>query len=192
MALQATIHPFLGSTSTWRTNSSTFVLGMILPTPRWSFPRPLQETKTENWPKPSPFLLFLYSSSATNRLIGAKDHASVQINIGDVDETGRYTGSFTTYALSGYVRAQSEADDSINRLATKDGCTYFFWTWSFSVSFDWPWLRMTKKLTLSFAFSSNSVVHGLELPEVNYGSHSRVLSFYLIKERKMKMAPSMP
>jgi small subunit ribosomal protein S21e len=54
-------------------------------------------------------------------LITAKDHASVQINVGDVDASGRYTGSFTTYALSGFVRKESEADDSINRLATKDG-----------------------------------------------------------------------
>ncbi|KAI8604919.1 40S ribosomal protein S21 [Dissophora ornata] len=68
-------------------------------------------------------------SSATNRLIGAKDHASVQINIGDVDENGRYTGAFTTYALSGYVRAQSEADDSINRLATKDGLLSMVWSY---------------------------------------------------------------
>ncbi|KAF9434114.1 40S ribosomal protein S21 [Entomortierella beljakovae] len=67
--------------------------------------------------------------SATNRLIGSKDHASVQINIGDVDENGRYTGKFTTYALSGYVRAQSEADDSINRLATKDGLLTMVWSY---------------------------------------------------------------
>ncbi|KAF9381994.1 40S ribosomal protein S21, partial [Mortierella sp. AD011] len=67
--------------------------------------------------------------SATNRLIGAKDHASVQINIGDVDENGRYTGSFTTYALSGYVRAQAEADDSINRLATRDGLLSMVWNY---------------------------------------------------------------
>ncbi|KAF9327435.1 40S ribosomal protein S21 [Podila minutissima] len=67
--------------------------------------------------------------SATNRLIGAKDHASVQINIGDIDANGRYTGTFTTYALSGYVRAQSESDDSINRLATKDGLLSQVWTY---------------------------------------------------------------
>ncbi|KAG0347879.1 40S ribosomal protein S21 [Podila humilis] len=67
--------------------------------------------------------------SATNRLIGAKDHASVQINIGDIDANGRYTGTFTTYALSGYVRAQSEADDSINRLATKDGLLSMVWSY---------------------------------------------------------------
>jgi len=67
--------------------------------------------------------------SATNRLIGSKDHASVQINIGGVDENGRYTGSFTSYALSGYVRAQSEADDSINRLATKDGLLSMVWNY---------------------------------------------------------------
>ncbi|KAF9166135.1 40S ribosomal protein S21 [Actinomortierella ambigua] len=67
--------------------------------------------------------------SATNRLIGAKDHASVQLNIGDVDENGRYTGSFTTYAFCGYVRAQSEADDSLNRLATKDGLLSMVWSY---------------------------------------------------------------
>lgn len=61
-------------------------------------------------------------SSATNRLITAKDHASVQINVGHVDENGRLTNSFSTYALSGYVRREAEADDSINRLATQDGC----------------------------------------------------------------------
>ncbi|KAI8361933.1 ribosomal protein S21e-domain-containing protein [Mortierella sp. GBAus27b] len=69
------------------------------------------------------------ASSATNRLIGSKDHASVQINIGNVDENGRYTGSFTTYALSGFVRAQSEADDSLNRLATKDGLLTMVWNY---------------------------------------------------------------
>jgi small subunit ribosomal protein S21e len=57
-------------------------------------------------------------------LITAKDHASVQINIGDVDASGRYTGSFTTYALCGFVRKESEADDCINRLATQDGRNY--------------------------------------------------------------------
>ncbi|KAJ3337232.1 hypothetical protein HDU93_001422 [Gonapodya sp. JEL0774] len=59
--------------------------------------------------------------SATGRLITAKDHASVQLNIGEVDANGRYTGAFTTYAFSGFVRAQGESDDSLNRLATKDG-----------------------------------------------------------------------
>ncbi|CAL4931065.1 unnamed protein product [Urochloa decumbens] len=44
--------------------------------------------------------------SATNRIITAKDHASVQINIGHVDENGLYDGRFTTFALSGFVRAQ--------------------------------------------------------------------------------------
>ncbi|KAJ3380552.1 40S ribosomal protein S21 [Entophlyctis sp. JEL0112] len=60
-------------------------------------------------------------SSATGRLITAKDHASVQINIGDVDANGRFTGTSKAYALSGFVRSLGEADDSINRLATKDG-----------------------------------------------------------------------
>lgn len=50
-------------------------------------------------------MLFDYSS-ATNRLITAKDHASVQINLGHLDESGIYTGTFSTFALCGYIRAQ--------------------------------------------------------------------------------------
>ncbi|OUM61045.1 hypothetical protein PIROE2DRAFT_45635, partial [Piromyces sp. E2] len=60
--------------------------------------------------------------SATGRLITAKDHASVQINIGDVDpETGVYTKTFTTFAFSGNVRSQGESNDSLDRLATQSG-----------------------------------------------------------------------
>lgn len=49
---------------------------------------------------------WIFCSSATNRLITSKDHASVQINIGHVDENGIYTGQFSTFALCGFVRAQ--------------------------------------------------------------------------------------
>ncbi|PRQ39176.1 putative ribosomal protein S21e [Rosa chinensis] len=37
--------------------------------------------------------------SATNSLITSKDHASVRINIGHLDENGIYTGQFSTFAL---------------------------------------------------------------------------------------------
>ncbi|KAK1293573.1 40S ribosomal protein S21 [Acorus calamus] len=57
--------------------------------------------------------------SATNRLITAKDHASVQINIGHVDENGIYTGKFSTFALSGFIRAQGDADSALDRLWQK-------------------------------------------------------------------------
>ncbi|KAI8475410.1 MAG: ribosomal protein S21e-domain-containing protein [Monoraphidium minutum] len=40
----------------------------------------------------------------TNKLITAKDHASVQINIGNVDTNGLFSNTFTTYAFSGAVR----------------------------------------------------------------------------------------
>ena len=43
-------------------------------------------------------------SSWTNKLIRAKDHSSVQINIGHLDEEGVYNKQFTTFALSGKVR----------------------------------------------------------------------------------------
>ena len=60
-------------------------------------------------------------SSATGRLVAAKDHAAIQLNVGEVDANGRYTGEFKNYVLSGFVRASGEADDSLNRLATEDG-----------------------------------------------------------------------
>ncbi|KAH0997181.1 hypothetical protein GBA52_021045 [Prunus armeniaca] len=49
--------------------------------------------------------VFLSHSSATNRWITSKDHASFQINVGHLDENGIYTGQFSTFALCGYVRA---------------------------------------------------------------------------------------
>ena len=53
-----------------------------------------------------PFSVFLVCSSWTNKLITAKDHRSVQINIGHLDESGVYTNSFSTFALCGQVRSR--------------------------------------------------------------------------------------
>ncbi|KAF2644470.1 ribosomal protein S21e [Massarina eburnea CBS 473.64] len=66
--------------------------------------------------------------NATGRIIKAKDHASVQISIGNVDENGRYTGENKSYALSGFVRAMGESDDAINRLTQKDGYLKNVWS----------------------------------------------------------------
>ncbi|URD80211.1 40S ribosomal protein S4 [Musa troglodytarum] len=52
-------------------------------------------------------------------LITAKDHASVQINVGHLDESGVYTGQFSTFALSGFIRAQGDADGALDRLWQK-------------------------------------------------------------------------
>lgn len=61
-------------------------------------------------------------SSASNRIIHAKDHASVQLSIVDVDpETGRQTDGSKTYAICGEIRRMGESDDCIVRLAKKDG-----------------------------------------------------------------------
>lgn len=54
--------------------------------------------------------------SWTRRLITAKDHASVQINVGNVDTTGRYNGEFKTFALCGYIRDKGEADMALTAL----------------------------------------------------------------------------
>lgn len=81
--------------------------------------------------------------SATNRIIKANDHASVQISIGKVDDNGRYTGENQVYALCGFVRARGEGDDSLNRLAQRDGLLKNVWggqRWShFLRRLGWHW-----------------------------------------------------
>lgn len=52
----------------------------------------------------------------------------MQISIGNVDENGRYTGDNQIYALSGFVRGRGEADDSLNRLAQRDGYLKNVWS----------------------------------------------------------------
>ncbi|KAF2076753.1 hypothetical protein CYY_001942 [Polysphondylium violaceum] len=59
--------------------------------------------------------------SSTNRLITAKDHASVQINIGHVNEEGIYTGDQTTFAFCGFLRNNGQSDAALNRLAQGKG-----------------------------------------------------------------------
>ncbi|MCL4132822.1 UNVERIFIED_CONTAM: hypothetical protein GTU68_019040 [Idotea baltica] len=60
--------------------------------------------------------------SASNRIIFAKDYASIQLNIAEVDEeSGRMTGHNKTYAICGEIRMMGESDDCLARLAKKDG-----------------------------------------------------------------------
>ncbi|PNP55325.1 hypothetical protein THARTR1_04467 [Trichoderma harzianum] len=67
--------------------------------------------------------------SATNRIIKAKDHGSVQISIAKVDENGRAVpGENHVYALCGFIRAMGESDDSLNRLAQRDGLVKSVWS----------------------------------------------------------------
>nr|Q4GXP2.1 RecName: Full=Small ribosomal subunit protein eS21; AltName: Full=40S ribosomal protein S21 [Biphyllus lunatus]CAJ17215.1 ribosomal protein S21e [Biphyllus lunatus] len=60
--------------------------------------------------------------SASNRIIHAKDHASIQLCVAEVDpQTGRMTDSTKSYALCGAIRRMGESDDCIVRLTKKDG-----------------------------------------------------------------------
>nr|AZN18354.1 ribosomal protein S21 [Radopholus similis] len=61
--------------------------------------------------------------SSSSRIIAAKDHASIQLDIVGVNpETGRMDPSKTTkYAICGKLRFMGESDDCILRLAQKDG-----------------------------------------------------------------------
>mmetsp|Transcript_42454 Transcript_42454/g.73853 ORF Transcript_42454/g.73853 Transcript_42454/m.73853 type:complete len:81 (-) Transcript_42454:86-328(-) len=59
--------------------------------------------------------------SWTNRILAANDHGAVQINVANVDPaTGLFTKTSTTYALSGYIRAQSEGDEALTALVKKN------------------------------------------------------------------------
>ena len=59
--------------------------------------------------------------SYTSRLISAKDHGSVQINVGNVDPiTGLYTTESSTFALAGYIRNKSEGDMALTYLVEKN------------------------------------------------------------------------
>ncbi|ODO05116.1 30S small subunit ribosomal protein S21e [Cryptococcus wingfieldii CBS 7118] len=69
--------------------------------------------------------------SATNRLITAQDHASIQLQVADVDADGKaIKGSATTIAICGRIRAQGDSDDSINRIATKEGLLKNVWSYT--------------------------------------------------------------
>ena len=78
---------------------------------------------TDNVPTADQIELYIpRKCAASNKIIAAKDHASVQLDIAEVDEhTGRITGKNRTYAICGSIRMMGEADDSIVRLATRDG-----------------------------------------------------------------------
>jgi small subunit ribosomal protein S21e len=59
--------------------------------------------------------------SWTNRLVAAKDHASVQINVANVDPvTGVSTGDYTPYCLTGYIRFKSESDMALTALVEQN------------------------------------------------------------------------
>lgn len=60
--------------------------------------------------------------SSSSRIIAADDHASIQVDIVDVDPaTGRLIpGKLTRYAICGELRRMGESDDCIFRLAQRD------------------------------------------------------------------------
>ncbi|XP_057646365.1 40S ribosomal protein S21-like [Chionomys nivalis] len=67
-------------------------------------------------------LYVLRKCSASNPILGAKDHASIQMNVAEVDRvTGQFKGQFKIYAICGAISWMGESDDSIPRLAQGDG-----------------------------------------------------------------------
>ena len=64
--------------------------------------------------------------SATNKLIGPKEHASVQFSVCDIDEeTGVMKSTSHTVAISGSVRKNAISDAAITRLMKERGVLTF-------------------------------------------------------------------
>ncbi len=59
----------------------------------------------------------LFHSVASNRIISAKDHASVQFFIPHVDKEGHLNGQQTAVAFSGFIRGQGGSDAALNKIA---------------------------------------------------------------------------
>nr|XP_035978920.1 40S ribosomal protein S21-like [Halichoerus grypus] len=74
-----------------------------------------------------------WKRSPSNRIIHTKDHASIQMNVAEVDQViGRFNGQFKTSTICGAIREIGESNDSILRLAKAHGI----------VSKDWRGSRM--------------------------------------------------
>jgi small subunit ribosomal protein S21e len=52
----------------------------------------------------------------SNKLIMAKDHASITINIGHLDTNKIYNKQFTNFSISGQIRAKGEADSAVQSI----------------------------------------------------------------------------
>ena len=60
--------------------------------------------------------------SATSKIIGPKDHSSVQIFIPDVDAQGRViTERGTNVVLSGYIREKGRGDIELEKILKSSG-----------------------------------------------------------------------
>ena len=62
---------------------------------------------------------------ATNKIIGAKDRASVQINFSDIGLNRSTKSKPITISLSGYARSKGTSDESINRFLKQEGLISF-------------------------------------------------------------------
>ena len=63
--------------------------------------------------------------SYTNRILTSKDHSSVQLPIGTIEDTISYNGNFEIFSLCGNLRKQGRADEALNILIEKtDSITY--------------------------------------------------------------------
>lgn len=58
---------------------------------------------------------------ATNRLIGPKDFASVQLKIAKLDKDGKYKGEFEQLAFCGDLRHQGILDAQLTAIAQEKG-----------------------------------------------------------------------
>jgi len=58
---------------------------------------------------------------ASNSLISAFDYGAIQLNVGEIDANGVYTGTTKTLCIAGYLRSEGSSDHAINRLCISSG-----------------------------------------------------------------------
>ncbi|KAB0393307.1 hypothetical protein E2I00_000471, partial [Balaenoptera physalus] len=115
-------------------------------------------------------LYMLRKCSAGNRLIGAKEHASIQMNVAEVDKvTGRFNGQFKTYAICGTIRSMGESVDSTLQLAKADGIISENFCLERNLGVEWP-----KKIVFIFLSVNNMVISAARTESDNDSNLARI------------------
>ncbi len=94
---------------------------LLIPLPDQTNKQPNTESSTmQNESGDNVDLYIPRKCSWTHRLVESKDHASVQVNVANVDPvTGIATGESKSYCLAGYIRFKSEGDMALTELVRK-------------------------------------------------------------------------
>jgi hypothetical protein len=54
-------------------------------------------------------------------VLAANDFGSVQINVANIDASGKFDKTVKTYGLCGFIRGHAEGDEALLALTKRDG-----------------------------------------------------------------------